>query len=431
MTKKVQNLREDEGTSQVRIVNIEQTRAFESVTLENDMELINRIAAVKLTPEDVFIFEAELSSTRVDSYSTAMTRTALESFAAKINTRAAGIPLMANHNTYTYAVGRIFRAVVVESGDGEYVLVIRAYIDRDDENGDGGISAKAIIRKIESGTQKDMSAGFRVLAYGCSICGKPMAAAYGDMYESCGHTPGVRYDGVEAFAWIEDAELVEGSLVYHGATPGTMINKIVAQAARGNLSLIEARGLLSRFGAQESIISELEEPDMKAKELLTRAAAKTSGTLAAALTKRSEEIAEDAKVEEAIDAVGEVIAEVQAENENLVTQLEAEKAAKEEAEAKVAELQPHADAAQAEFDGEVKEALEEGVRALGDKFNSAVVEATLRAVKIEDVRAMKEQYRSIAENLLADVNKTAESSGTTDRARQNVLVDAGLYKTSK
>jgi hypothetical protein len=71
-----------------------------------------------------------------------------------------------------------------------------------------------------------------------------------DDEEFCAHVPGVKYGEDTAFAWVHNAGLVEGSLVYAGATPGAVLLKARWAAAHGRLPAGEVSVLEDRWGVR-------------------------------------------------------------------------------------------------------------------------------------------------------------------------------------
>lgn len=225
------------------------TIGLSEMTLEQAIQIINaRHAKTPLAPEDVFIFRGVLSSQALDSYMTRMGISSLQNFAADFTE---GRALMNSHRAGGFAseaelpIGRIFAANVVGSplpndapanaGPGAS-LMIHAYIQRGLNITE--ISTDEVIKGIEGGTVNDMSVGFQMgigSMLSCSVCGKEMRD-----YPACEHFPGESYDGKLAYAWIENARGVEGSLVYKGATPGAMIEKAIRMVEDGRVTQAQA-----------------------------------------------------------------------------------------------------------------------------------------------------------------------------------------------
>jgi hypothetical protein len=411
----------DFGRTTARILHASESRAFEAVTPESDLALINeRFSKVELKAAEVFIFDFELSNTNVDSYQTRMTPQSLTNFATKINER--GVPLQPNHDSWVFPIGQIFRAETVQNGD-RLSLVCRAYIVRGDEN--DGVDANAIIRKVETGVLRDVSAGFITRGYTCSVCGESMACSmFGGMYpDECNHWPGEEYNGEVAYAWMEDAELLEGSLVYHGATPGAMVRKVTDGFGHGMLNFKQARSLLGKLQANQDSLTE---DSMKGKELLTRLAGKAQGSLAESLNKRSEQISEEATLEDGVVAAEEAVAEVSAENEALKLKAET-------AEAEVETLKPQAEIGKEAQETAIDEAEKEGVRAFGEAFNAEAMKSTFRAMPLAELRKVTESYKQVADAKLEPGKKsqTEDPNGDgVERSKQSEskTIDPNLYK---
>ena len=216
----------------------------DAAELDRLLALINtRFSRRELTNEELFIFPSVLSTQAIDAYGTRMAPSTVKRFAQDVSE---GVPLMNMHRTGgafeapgELPIGRKFDSLVL----GEFIEP--GAVGFDDQRGAElltwnyivrGIQVSTltnddIIRAIESGTITDESVGFSLRPDGrmiCSICG----GNYLD-YEACSHLAFQEYqigeegseEAVRCFVWIEDANAVEGSLVYAGATPGALIRK--------------------------------------------------------------------------------------------------------------------------------------------------------------------------------------------------------------
>lgn len=352
--------------------------------IQGEMEAINKHALKPLTAEEVFIFQFELSNSNVDYYATRMTLGTLNNYAAKINSQ--GVPLEGHHDDYRYPLGRIYKAEVVKSDDGVNRMSCRAYILRGDEN-TGDISSDAVIRKIEGGVQKDVSIGFLAGGYTCSVCGEPMVSGFFGrvMGLECEHIPGASYEGQMCYAWVEDGEILEGSLVSTGATPQAIIQKAINFVQAGKLTAKMVNGINRALNTTLAVDKQEGEQDMKAKELLQEVAksGRISADMKQRIETRSNELKDDAPVEEGAAILTEEIGKVEAEKADLQT--------------KVDELQPQADEAATEKTAAGNEMDAEGVRAMGDKYPKESMETFKRSATIKDIKAMTENYRNMVD----------------------------------
>lgn len=183
------------------------------------------IQPTRSIPDDAFVFAAEVSNTRLDSYFTHFDRSSLENFE-----RAAGVGviLLDSHDGRKLGIGYSAGARLVDGEDGQSRLEVLFYIVRGITL--GGIHSYATtddyIKAIEAGIVRDVSVGFTGGRWVCDICGKEYFRG------GCPHLLGLEYeidlgDGPitikTATVTIFDAELSEVSLVFDGATPGAEI----------------------------------------------------------------------------------------------------------------------------------------------------------------------------------------------------------------
>lgn len=230
------------------------------LNLEQAMQLINtHHARTPLQPGQVYIFGMTLSGQALETYLTRMGRSTLNNFARDF---ADGRPLMNSHRTGRFnaelPIGRIFASRL--TGDflpdnasfeasGGATLDVYSYIQRGLRITD--VSTDDLVTAIDGGTIRDDSVGFSLSPdgmYQCSICQRDMLDYWSE--DCCMHMPGVTYKEGRAFAWIQNARGVEGSLVYRGANPDAMINKAIQMVERGAITPRDALMLEEQFGAR-------------------------------------------------------------------------------------------------------------------------------------------------------------------------------------
>ncbi|HNX02197.1 MAG TPA: hypothetical protein PKM71_00820 [Candidatus Cloacimonas sp.] len=398
------------GNVQCNITNI----AFQgdNGTIESDIKAINAQqpeGAIKLTAEDVFIFEAELSNSNIDYYYTRMTIESLQNYADKINRQ--GIPLMVHHIEELFPMGRIFKGDVIRDDSGVNRLKIRSYIVRGDSN--EIISGDVVIRKIETGVQKDMSIGFIAGGYTCSICGGAMVPGWFSraVGVECEHVIGATYDGQTAYAWVEDGDVIEGTLCYTGATPEAIIDKALNLFKSGKLSSAQVNSLNKNLRANIKIEqnNKGEEKEMKAKEILKNflAVEGISDTVKNSIGEEVEKLQDEDGAEKALEVLG-----------NAVKTLEAENIAKEER-AKIGD-QYKADL--------IESTLAEGVRAMGKGFDKETMQNFFESATIDVIKAHKAQYNTIVEKLFGKKNNEVDKDTTDtdpDKANEGAEGDEG------
>lgn len=120
-----------------------------------------------------------------------------------------GVPLMVGHKKDEIPMSRFFTGRVVDYQGVPYI-VLKFYWDK-------SLSYAEDMRiKIDSGLINEASISIRFGRPTCSICGLDLR----DM--KCPHWVGEEYDGQLCFYWYDEPVCVlEGSIVYKGADPGT------------------------------------------------------------------------------------------------------------------------------------------------------------------------------------------------------------------
>nr|DAW80649.1 MAG TPA: prohead protease [Caudoviricetes sp.] len=188
-----------------------------SGNVEQYMDRINQMSHVQLSAEDVFVYQGIISSDAMDSYYTKMdAETSLRNYA---NDLKAGTPLMTYHETSQSPIGRSFDSSIDVKEDGKTVVRGLFYIVRHTKI--NGESTDDLIRQIETGTLTEMSVGFGGinLWYKSSYDGK-------DIFESRYYPGDKDENGNLVYYYIMDATLREVSLVYKGACPDAVVERI-------------------------------------------------------------------------------------------------------------------------------------------------------------------------------------------------------------
>lgn len=188
-----------------------------SGNVDQYMDRINQMSHVQLSAEDVFVYQGIISSDAMDSYYTKMdAETSLRNYA---NDLKAGTPLMTYHETSQSPIGRSFDSSIDVKEDGKTVVRGLFYIVRHTKI--NGESTDDLIRQIETGTLTEMSVGFGGinLWYKSSYDGK-------DIFESRYYPGDKDENGNLVYYYIMDATLREVSLVYKGACPDAVVERI-------------------------------------------------------------------------------------------------------------------------------------------------------------------------------------------------------------
>lgn len=188
-----------------------------SGNVEQYMDRINQMSHVQLSAEDVFVYQGIISSDAMDSYYTKMdAESSLRNYA---NDLKAGTPLMTYHETSQSPIGRSFDSSIDVKEDGKTVVRGLFYIVRHTKI--NGENTDDLIRQIETGTLTEMSVGFGGinLWYKSSYDGK-------DIFESRYYPGDKDENGNLVYYYIMDATLREVSLVYKGACPDAVVERI-------------------------------------------------------------------------------------------------------------------------------------------------------------------------------------------------------------
>lgn len=119
-------------------------------------------------------------------------------------------PVMIGHDHASLPVARNFAARCVDEGEQSWVEVWFYW-----RRGDGAHHDQ-LAADIDAGVVKEGSIGFEFDLPQCSICAEDI--------RTCEHIPGFDYNGVTAhYEYRNIQRVLETSLVYRGATPGTRI----------------------------------------------------------------------------------------------------------------------------------------------------------------------------------------------------------------
>lgn len=424
-------------------------------------------------PADAFFFEAEISSTTLDSYFTHMADSTLRNFARGA---AEGVSLLDSHDGFKLGVG-YSAGGRYEEEDGAGRVIAAFYIVPGINYGGrhSFASSDDFIRAIRSGVVRDVSVGFYGGRWVCDLCKQP----YFGQGSTCQHLAGYEHD-IErdgrlvremCTVAIHEARLSEVSLVYDGATPGAMILKAEQEAEAGRMSPADIRQFEQQYrvklprptaGATPRKAGVTTDPVRLPKTLPTANAADV--TLSAHAEKGVRTMQEDeevvtepeaAEVEtqpgEAADAPAPVNAEAVAAVEEVRTAM-LESAAPQgvalatgvrwlneqlvqttrqlnEAQAEVARLQPLADQGRAYRDELVNQAIAEGVRAMGEAFPEETYRAMLTSAPLEHIRQVRDTFAAQAAVRFPGGRQTRDLEGKEgeDKATKRTAVPAAAY----
>lgn len=438
-------------------------------------EITRRFALGPIKPADIFTYQGTISTDVSDSYYTEMDPdTSLANFARDFSE---GQSLLNSHNSWALesVIGQSYRGVledisVAEGKPATKRVLVDWYMTRDDANA-------VIIQRVVAGTVRRQSVGFG--GDDMEIISKQDGKSIweSDYYPGM-KLPG---DLGRATFIVKNAHAMEGSLVFKNSTPGSLVERgaapgaariglIVARVAdlarRGDIPREEVARLGQRWGvrfaaapkqfAQPGIASalrthasgqrwELEGGTMAkgstalADLVYARAGKKLSRETVTKLEGVATRIG-DAR-DELVDLVASVSEDVENEaNEDRTTELAEQRAGVVAAladlgltvdraaedlpaairaqQAEIATLRAGAADGQVYREAMITEALAEGARALGDKFDRTAREAQLRALPLGEVIERRDSWKEIGDK------RFPGGRGSTEGATEQIAAGA-------
>lgn len=217
---------------------------------------INKMAKRTLSAEELFVFSSKSAGDMM--IPNRYTRISPELLQVMVDDAYKGVSLMYNHNWSSYEglqgvpYGKIFGGRIEASTDeGETMaMYLDKYIARDDNVVDG-MSANALIKKIETGILSDTSISFSTDIMKCSICAENYFS------RKCSHYRGGSYemgDGTQKQCTLtamppsiilanNNNALYEESIVWDGAYPGAMVTQSkhgdIVETSTGNFMVVQ------------------------------------------------------------------------------------------------------------------------------------------------------------------------------------------------
>lgn len=357
--------------------------------VQRALAIINeKFARRPLSPEEIYLFPAELSNQHVDWYGTRMTAKTLQNYAADAK---AGVPLMNSHRTgrtpfsppAELPLGRSYDAHLVgKPVEGERAastplplvpseagqrLIVNYYIVRGLKLGE--VDSDNAIRGIETGVITDVSIGFRPGWYRCAICGQNYLSA------ECEHIALLEYDGQLCFVWVEEGRLIEGSLVYAGATPEAMIRKareFAPRLSRPEVALLEDRYQTRLLDDSIHVVRWMVNDKPKRKEVNEVPETVEAVDITGVVRERAPELLALLGDEITVEALVDAAEKLRAEAGQLKAQVE-------ELQAQLEEMKPRAERGDRYLEDLVEQAVKARVRAQGDGFDADRYRAKLLA----------------------------------------------------
>lgn len=355
-----------------------------------------------------FFGNAEISNSLVDSYFSHMDESSLRNYA---DDAARGVAFQNSHKRMELPMGRSLSGSY-QAGEPARVLSDFYMLGGLNLN---GINTDDVIRGIRGGIVTDISIGFGGGYTRCDLCQNEYFSW------DCPHLAGLRYETKDgdvvrqelATYGIYDAHLHEFSAVYDGATPGASILKASRMIQDGRVGPDEIRKLEAQYRTK-----------------LPEAKRTFRGADVPKERSKNVEATEQLAQVRSVLGLGE-------DGDILATLTEATKEV-DGLRAKVAELQPLAEDGKQYRSQCVEDALANGIRAFGDKFDAEKKRAFLESQSLETVRTFNEEWERLGDARFTGGRKTTDDakSRNPDKpqateqppARKRVQMPTGAYK---
>lgn len=403
-----------------RILRPSSQRQIELLNMIKENHVLDTAILDEKTP---FFFDAEISSDMVDAYSSYMTLSTLTNF---MNDARMGVAFLPAHDHDELPFGRSFEASLENAVNPPRTRVVASFYTMPGLKLND-VSTDDLIGGLRSGLVKDTSVGFHGGEMTCSLCGRSIWSW------DCPHIPGMRYEvesgGVVATKTatyaVDGAHLAEVSAVYDGATPRAEILKAEREASTGRLRPEAARMIEQRFRvklpAAKRSFAGADIPQSNQKE-----GAMSLDELLAGVRKALA-LNPDADVMEAVTNAGAELQRLRPleaaaqEAQGRVKALEGELATAQE---RATALEPEAADGRQYRTDLLEQALVEGVRALGDKFDKATYETLLRGASLATIKRMRDDWQAQGDARLPGGRASTDSGepapGKTEKpARRN------------
>lgn len=335
-----------------------------------------------------YFFQAEISSSRTDSHFTRMLDSTLQNFA---NEAEVGVSFLDSHKRWSLPIGYTLTGSL-EKDNGVTRVVSDIYTVPDIElRGHSYGSTTDFIKAVRSSLVRDVSVGFHGGDMICDICGN----SFRD-WRNCKHWPGRKYtinnengnngEGEEIVATfgITDAHLAEVSGVYAGSTPDAMILRAEEMAQAGLLDAEDMHRLETQYRIKLSTGQRVWPVE---KEIQTNG--------------EKQQMDELDQIKELLDKAEIPTGEPVTRTKKLIDAFEGLK----DENAKLASL---ADQGRQYRADTIKAALAEGVRALGDDFDSATYEKMFDGAEIDHIKRMREDWAGAAAKIFDGKRKTVD-----------------------
>lgn len=361
-----------------------------------------------LTERPPFLWDAEISSDLIDAYSSFMAPSTLSNFR---DDAQAGVAFLPGHKHNELPFGRSFYASLENTINPSRTRVVASFYTLHGLKLNN-ISTDDLIDGLRSGILKDTSVGFHGGEQLCTLCSRSI------WDWDCPHIPGLKYEVKEgdvvrvklATYGVHNARLSEVSSVFDGATPRAEILKAEREAAEGRMRpdavrLFEERYRVKLPAKRAFAVNPQRDKTMEFEQIVNQ----IREVLA---------LPADADVVAGVLAVSTAPEKLRTAEQQLT-----------EARAKVTELEPLAADGRAYRDDLINEALAEGVRAYGDKFNRATYEAALKPASLDLIRQMKTDWAAVGDSRFAGGRQTVDDSQAPITQKKRTHVPASAYKS--
>ncbi len=182
-----------------------------AIPTDEDVRTINSLRNPPPAPvseKDIYVRQCRLAGDAIDTYNGRFRTEDL----AKLLEMAQGAPMLIGHDKRSLGVARFFGGTI-ESHEGNNYVVPKFYWLR------GHSTAEDLRVAIDGGLYCEASISFAYETPTCSVCDQDI--------RTCEHLPGSLIEGsLEPVFYYYDnvVAVLEGSLVYRGAQPGTGFN---------------------------------------------------------------------------------------------------------------------------------------------------------------------------------------------------------------
>lgn len=390
-----------------RILRPSEQRQIDLLATIKERHVLDAAILDEKTP---FFWDAEISSDLVDAYSSHMMANTLSNFR---DDAIAGVSYLPGHKHHELPLGRSFDALLETSPTPPQRTRVVASFYTLPGLRFGEVSTDDLIDGLRGGILKDVSVGFFGGESLCDLCGRSM------WDWDCSHVPGLKYEVKEgdvvrvktATYAVHNARLSEVSSVFDGATPRAEVIKAERESAEGRMRPDAVRMFEERY---------------RVKLPTKRNFAGVSASTQKGKAMDFEQIVNQVREMLAIDAKADVVAALR-ENDVELKRLRALEPEFIKATERVKELEPQAEDGRAYREDLVTTALEEGVRAYGDKFDKETYETVLRGSTIAIIKRMKADWETLGNERLGGGRQTTDDGEPAGKSRQRAHVPQKAY----